>query len=80
MVQYENIIRFSQMKRVNLITIESQGGLGNQLFQLGLAVELKLSNSTPVRIDKWRHDLKNARPFEAPYELFKIPTFKDNFK
>ena len=45
------------MKRVNLITIESQGGLGNQLFQLGLAVELKLFNSTPVRIDNWRHDL-----------------------
>ena len=68
------------MKRVNLITIESQGGLGNQLFQLGLAVELKLFNSTPVRIDNWRHDLKNARPIEAPYELFEIPTFKSNHK
>lgn len=59
---------------VTLITIESQGGVGNQLFQLALALELKNVNSFEVNLDIWRHQINGARRFEIPSEFLGVQT------
>ena len=46
------------------IIIESQGGIGNQLFIYAFARELKQRSEFPVAIDLWRHHLPRARPFQ----------------
>lgn len=49
-----------------MITVESQGGLGNQLFQVALSLELSTTFSERVQIDTWRHSLRGARKLEVP--------------
>lgn len=49
---------------LNTITVESQGGIGNQLFIYAFARELQLRSELPVSLDLWRHHLPNARPFQ----------------
>lgn len=46
------------------IIVESQGGIGNQLFIYAFARELQLHTEVPVALDTWRHHLPNARPFQ----------------
>lgn len=49
-----------------MITVESQGGLGNQLFQVALSLELSKTFSESVQMDTWRHSVRGARKFEVP--------------
>jgi len=46
------------------VVVESQGGLGNQLFILAYAQELQHRTGIPVLLDTWRHSLTPNRPFE----------------
>ena len=46
------------------IVVESQGGIGNQLFIYAFARELQSRSQFPVALDLWRHKLPNARPFQ----------------
>lgn len=48
----------------NTITVESQGGIGNQLFIYAFARELNFRHEVNVRLDLWRHGLPNARTFQ----------------
>jgi hypothetical protein len=50
-----------------MITIETQGGLGNQLFQAALALEIEERTGHSVYLDPWRHGIRGGRPFELPY-------------
>lgn len=59
----------SQMKSGNPapIIIETQGGLGNQLFQYAIGRELELIAGRSFVLDTWMHDLPRARPFELEF-------------
>lgn len=46
------------------IFVESQGGIGNQLFIYAFAREIQLRSEFPVALDLWRHRLPKARPFQ----------------
>lgn len=56
-----------------MITIETQGGLGNQLFQAALALEIRLTRSIDVQLDVWRHELTGGRDFELDALDFGFP-------
>jgi hypothetical protein len=50
------------------ITVESHGGLGNQLFIFSYALRLLEETALPVTLDLSHHQLKGARKFELrPY-------------
>ncbi len=66
------------VRGTKLITIESQGGLGNQLFQASLAIELSRIHLVDVQIDPWRHRIVGARPFELPYQLLGVSVSESN--
>lgn len=51
-----------------MIAIETQGGLGNQLFQAALALEIEGRSGHTVCLDPWRHSIREGRPFELPNE------------
>ena len=46
------------------MVVESQGGLGNQLFIWAYSRELQSITQVPVLLDTWRHSLTPNRPFE----------------
>lgn len=51
-----------------MIIVETQGGLGNQLFQAGLALEIQERTGQTVYLDTWRHGIRGGRPFELPHD------------
>lgn len=51
----------NSMKEVTIV--ETQGGVGNQLFQYAFARQLSADGRVPVVLDPWRHSLPGARPF-----------------
>lgn len=46
------------------ILVESQGGIGNQLFIYAYARAIETQSGLPVAIDIWRHKLSGARSFQ----------------
>mgnify|MGYP000090568489 CR=1 FL=1 len=44
--------------------LETQGGIGNQLFQYAAALSIARRKSAPLLIDRWRHELPGGRPFQ----------------
>lgn len=54
---------------VEPIVVESQGGLGNQLFILAYAREIQHRMQVSVILDPWRHSLTPQRPFDLAWLL-----------
>lgn len=52
------------MRREEGITVQTRGGLGNQLFQFALGLELSHSCSCPLALDVGWHGLRGSRPFD----------------
>ena len=79
-----------------MIVLESNGGLGNQLFQIFATISYGLKYNIPFRINKYKRDSVGAdnislRPtywnnFLKNLEkytcdnVYNLPIFRDNFK
>lgn len=54
----------SHMRREEHVTVQTRGGLGNQLFQFALGLQLSYLRSCSLNLDIGWHRLRGSRPFE----------------